>query len=225
VTVATAVVVVTFQLGSGSCRAGSPVVHEYTLTPWVGVNSPYLGMANGSYTFYNTTTGGGGTFGYGPARNGTVLGFAADAEWTIFSAAGTNCVGGYRGSPSYFYEGTGTWVWLVLSNLTNDSQEPAFFVNLSGTTPVYANNSFYHATGTVSTCGQGGKSLGLTAARIWVSVPFEYEGLTHFLNTTIPIIAHYQYYFPPDGGVWEVDNLSAPGGPGGGWAFSYSPCT
>jgi len=33
--------------------------------------------------------------------------------------------------------------------------------------------------------------------------------------------ATWSYWFPPDFGTWQIDNLSAPGGPGGGWAFNF----
>ncbi|MGC2034334.1 MAG: hypothetical protein WA761_02675 [Thermoplasmata archaeon] len=41
----------------------------------------------------------------------------------------------------------------------------------------------------------------------------------------LPFTEQYTYTFPANFGTWQVDNLSAPGGPGGGWAFSYSPCS
>jgi hypothetical protein len=57
-----------------------------------------------------------------------------------------------------------------------------------------------------------------------VEIPFPYDGSIRVVNATVTVTADFEYTFPSDSGVWGVDNLSAPGGPGGGWAFSYTPC-
>lgn len=77
----------------------------------------------------------------------------------------------------------------------------------------------------ISTCG---------TSQIWtptiqtfgirVTVPLTVAGRTVSIPYTLPFDETYRYQFPANFGTWQVENNSAPGGPGGGWAFSYSPC-
>ena len=94
-----------------------------------------------------------------------------------------------------------------------------------GLTPRFDNGFTSANGGNVSTCNS-----------TFQSVPVHSTGLTVWLTATIggrfttvpywlPFPQVYQYYFPANFGTWQVDNLSAPGGPGGGWAFDYTgPC-
>jgi hypothetical protein len=60
--------------------------------------------------------------------------------------------------------------------------------------------------------------------RLTVWFPVSLSDRTVQVPFIIPVTESYHYTFPANFGIWEVDNLSAPGGPGGGWAFSYEPC-
>jgi len=224
VAVAMVLVLVGMQPASpGSCRPGVKVAQLDTITPWVWVNSPFRGEANGSFTYRTSTNN--LSEGYGPAVNGTVLVFSADAAWSISIATGESCSSRFLGSPIYRPGITGVWGWPPYGNLTNDTSEPAVPIWQGGVTNVRANATFYRSTSQITTCGQGGAARNLTSTSMWESIPFNYTtGLT-FYNVSIPVIGHYQYYFPANTGTWLIDNLSAPGGPGGGWAFSYYPCS
>ena len=76
----------------------------------------------------------------------------------------------------------------------------------------------------VTTCGgpavwRSASSPDFTA---WAPDPVGDE--TSLIPVTLPFADSFHYWFPANFGTWLVDNLSAPGGPGGGWAFSYEPC-
>ena len=87
-------------------------------------------------------------------------------------------------------------------------------------------NGFYSLNSPpISTCGGPAQTvivriLGLTT---WITFELNDRNLT--APATLPLSEVFDYWFPANFGTWQVDNLSAPGGPGGGWAFSYSPCT
>jgi len=63
------------------------------------------------------------------------------------------------------------------------------------------------------------RTLGLS-----VSFRIDLGNQSFWIATELPFTEQYHYSFPANFGTWQVDNLSAPGGSGGGWAFSYSPC-
>ena len=79
----------------------------------------------------------------------------------------------------------------------------------------------------VTTCGGSARSVpGVTSTFLTQWVSFIEGGQTHTVALPVPLIESvYHYLFPANFGTWQVDNLSAPGGPGGGWAFNFvAPC-
>jgi len=76
----------------------------------------------------------------------------------------------------------------------------------------------------VSTCDGPAQTIPVSIHGLTTWISFAWEGRNYSVPTTIPLVEDFSYYFPSDFGTWQVENLSAPGGPGGGWAFSYSPC-
>jgi hypothetical protein len=86
------------------------------------------------------------------------------------------------------------------------------------------NNSFTHANmPPIDTCGGPAQFVSLRGQSWSSSLSF---GLTihgALVNVTSapPLLLSYWYGFPANFGIWAVDNLSIPGGPGGGWAFSF----
>jgi hypothetical protein len=78
---------------------------------------------------------------------------------------------------------------------------------------------------TVSTCGSSTASLWVTSHYLTLWYRFSTGQGSATVSFTAPESgAGFHYSFPADFGMWQVDNLSSPGGPGGGWAFSYAPC-
>jgi hypothetical protein len=108
--------------------------------------------------------------------------------------------------------------------LRNDSREP----NESGGSYPYAplgyNNSYYSATSTISTCGVGEVVRSVRSNHVDLRLFFQLNGTSRRLLVPFETSTNYTYFFPANTGIWKVDNLSAPGGPGGGWAFSFTPC-
>ncbi len=193
-------------------------------TPLVVLNSPF----NSSYGDPSSQTsflGNGANFTF-PAYNGSVWGFFDRVNWSIYAGVGSS---GYavHCSSTFFPRVTSSVEegGYPLGSYSNDSAEPSYF-QLPGTGgPVYYSNGFYHETASISTCGTGSVVRGLTSLSFTVSIPFPYHGTQHLVNATIYQHTDFRYVFPSNGGSWAVDNLSAPEGPGGGWAFSYlGPC-
>lgn len=110
----------------------------------------------------------------------------------------------------------------------SDALEPTTIAN--GTlSNVYFSNGFTVSNGAdVSTCGETAKSLPqVVSSYLILTFRFVSAGQSHVVPFDLPMTSsQYHYWFPANFGTWQVDNLSAPGGPGGGWAFNYvGPCT
>jgi|GEM_PF-1387160 hypothetical protein len=214
------------------CQVG-PVVANVTdaLTPGVVLNSPYGAPYSDQSSV--TTYLGNGAYLTDFSWNGSVWGVFDFANWTIYQETGTS--NGSVACDKQFValeEATPIGDILPLGMYANDSGEPGFFqINdssyggpVSGG-PIYYWNAFYHQTSKLSTCGTNESIQRVTSDHVDVGVPFTYQGSTHMVNATVPEQSTFHYIFPAGLGSWSIDNLSAPGGPGGGWAFSYlGPC-
>lgn len=215
-----------------TCAPG-PIVAALndTFTPLLLLNSPfgtnYSESSNGSLPIDNGTR----TLTLGGAYNGNVWGYFERIDWTV--AVGESKGGSERSCAAMFYlsakdlwTGDGLPVYNgTLSNFSNDSEVPTHAGGNLSDGEVVFNDRFTSTTNLVDTCGHGTQFENATSTHITVGIGFEYQGSWHVVNTVLAIVTHYQYTFPADGGRWSVDNLSSPGGPGGGWAFSYSPCS
>lgn len=214
------------ESSSHPCVAGSVVATEnHTLTPQMLLNSPYLGSAQGIYLGVSPSNlSNSGPI--GDASNGSVWAHFEDFRWTIHEGVheGTSnvCIGQFFLSQTdNFSGGTQSLGW----ELRNDSSEQDWVGdNGTGYALVFLNNSFTRATSSVSTCGLGSETLGLTSEHYSMRLPVWIRGLPENVTVEVDALVSFTYVFPANGGSWLVDNLSAPGGPGGGWAFSYSPC-
>lgn len=210
--------------------------------PAILVNAPYGGYAAGNATIppglIENGEGLGSAVGL-PASNGSVGGvffhvFAnlSQEENEIAWGPGPNsrCTGSevtslaiYFGSPSgQIYSG-------ILGNTGNRSDvgEPNMY-NLS-TAPVdrtvLFDNGFSGANqANISTCGNPQKWIWVLSPGLTIRLSLTLEQQATPAVDFLPFPQAYHYFFPADFGTWQIDNLSAPGGPGGGWAFSYSPC-
>jgi hypothetical protein len=217
-----------------TCQPVSRVLNQTVQIPSVLVNSPYGGNASGAVMLppgflpgFLVGMGTGATNGGSTAaaflsnitvsvvKNGTVWG------------AGTNrrCSGPFEitlapiGAPSLGIP------LLGLGNIS-DRLEPDLLFPQSPDL-IYFSNGFQSANWeNISTCGGTAQKLPLVfATYLTLSAHFAWGGENHAVPFNLPMVSsQFEYEFPADFGTWQVDNLSAPGGPGGGWAFSYSPC-
>lgn len=77
----------------------------------------------------------------------------------------------------------------------------------------------------ITTYGSTAKSIPVGSSYLTLSYSFRVGHQNQTVAFSSPMTESlFHYWFPADFGTWQVDNLSTPGGPGGGWAFSYSPC-
>lgn len=213
-----------------SCSAGPTLaIDSHSLTPYLLLNSPYLGQANGSFVVWNNSSNPRTWWGLGlVAENGSGWAAFEDFRWTITrmgaKAPGAVC------NPQFAARGldlNGGGVNPLGQNLTNDSAEPnssGYFGTTTSYSLLYYNNSFSRSSFVVSTCGGPTQVKHLTSHHVDIGIPFTYDGKVVVAQASVSIFSSYNYTFPADAGQWQADNLSAPGGPGGGWAFSYSPC-
>jgi hypothetical protein len=227
-----------------SCRdEGQLTVSEGGL-PAVLVNSPYRGSAFGEGILAADFPGGPGyptsSGSYGvPAANGTASGAFFSVNLSVHAEAN---VSRWSAGPSSFctssfeivpepspISSSLPWQIPVQSNLTDRGESVT--VNLSGyltgnpVIPSWNNGFTFSNHPNVTTCGRPGFSLNVTSHHLTVGVPALVSGAETIVPFSLPFKEVYQYSFPTNG-TWAVDNLSAAGGPGGGWAFDYlGPCT
>jgi hypothetical protein len=227
IVIASGLTIVTLSQPIVDCTPG-PVVATVngSLTPRLLLNAPYNGLAYGTVPIDNGS------------QNLTIFANNSGGVWGLFEHVGWTIRQGVATGQSnsscrrvYFPSLTDDWtsVGLPLFNSSapaylNDSAE-ANWVQINGTPgPVYFSNGFYAPTGQISTCGQSATHRAASSDYLQIGVQFDVNDVAHVVNVTLAVSTQYEYVFPANGGTWAIDNLSAPGGPGGGWAFSYSPC-
>jgi hypothetical protein len=231
-----------------TCKPGVKVT---SLTNWaipaVLVNSPYGGSAwgNGTFppTFPGISRGAPGNvyaIAYGTgAGNGETQGAFFTVNVSIYRQGnatelgpGMNvrCSQPFRAvlsAPPQYVEIGGE---VQGPNNTSDAGEPTHVILPAEFQDNWGNVTFSNSfgvdnTANVSTCGLPARSYpSVTSNRLDVWFPVTVDGQSLNVSYVIPVDESYNYIFPANFGTWQVDNLSAPGGPGGGWAFSYLPC-
>jgi hypothetical protein len=215
----------------GCVQGGEVATLAGALVPLVVANSPIDGTAIGYHIVHNGSST--VTTGFGGAENGTVWAYFEYENWTIFREAPG--LDGPVSCSSQFVavavdEGSGliTPVPVVtIVNFTNDSAAPTYSgSNSSGVPIVYYYSDFYNETTSISTCGEPGRTLTTQSIRENIGLGFDFQGAWHILPIELSVDTAYKYHFDGNSGTWAIDNLSEPGGPGGGWAFSYlGPCS
>lgn len=231
-----------------TCGYRTKVAEGVTFVPAILVNSPFGGNATGKGTLPPYFPG---SLGY-PNRsswqtsfalNGTASGTFNSVNVSIFQGSselvlgpGTNshCSQAFSVVPSQPpYLGTyAGWALGTVSNLS-DRGETSSYIPSSyegyRSLAVFFNNSFTGANAVaISTCKTPARSVTLAANSdsLLVSIGFSLNGKNLTAPFVLPFVESYIYWFPANFGTWQVDNLSAPGGPGGGWAFNYwGSCT
>jgi len=204
--------------------------------PGLLLNSPFEGKAWGNVTYASgfipdnlvgegTQDSDGGAAWAGFESNVTVFSVGNETHWG--PGTNTDC-GSARevqltpiGNPSL-------GIPIMGPGNVSDANEPTELFPSAGASfdQITFSNGFTHENSpSVSTCNGGAQSLVAASSYLdlWIHLGSSAENVTVAFELPVVGIA-FHYWFPPDTGVWQVDSLSAPGGPGGGWAFSYSPC-
>jgi hypothetical protein len=215
----------------------SPAETLFAWVPGIMLNSPYGGEAFGNATVPPgplSASGLGTTFNLGVA-NGSSAWSGFRAEINITYESNTTMWGpgqdAWCGAPfavSIQYVGG-----LVLGGPllgkgnVSDTEEPTSLNHWTqpGDVNLTVSNGFtFGNTASISTCGGGSKSNVTASMQFDVWIPVSSSGPSYPLPYPLGIRETFHYVFPADLGTWKVDNLAASGGPGGGWAFSYTPC-
>ncbi len=227
------------------CVSSTRMWTGVSYVPIVLANSPFGGNVSAEGVIPASFPGG---FGYpndsswetDSSSNGSASGTFNAVVLTVFQQAsqlawgpGANspCSDSFTVVPSQPAnpETIGGWTVGVPSNLSDSGEATSVvFQGFSGApSSVLFENGYTAANeAAVSTCNSQAKTVPLpsNSHSLAVTVPFVSEGKNYTLPWNLPFTESYVYWFPGHFGIWQVDNLSAPGGPGGGWAFSYSPC-
>lgn len=223
-----------------TCADGKVDATEPTWIPGVLVNAPYGGYVAGNGSVppgFISNDQGLGTANGLPASNGSVGGFFIHVllslsgleNATIWGAgANSRCNSAWAITAAIDFNGSQVYSG-ILGNQGNwsDKFEPHeynFTPSAGNSTVLFSNGFSGQNSANISTCGESAKWDPVSSPQIAVSVPFTVGERTLVVPWTLPFSQAFNYWFPANFGTWEVDNLSAPGGPGGGWAFSYSPC-
>jgi hypothetical protein len=231
-----------------SCKYQNMVGEGVAFVPAVLVNSPFGGNVTGKGTIPASFPG---SLGYPNlssyqtsfAVNGTASGTFNSVNVSILQGKSELVLGpgtNSRCSQSFLvvlsqppYLGTyAGWPLSTPSNLSDRGEVSFFYPPSTGvykSLPVYFDNSFVGANeNDISTCNTSARWVTLPANSnsLAISIGFSLGGQNLAAPLILPFVESFHYWFPANFGTWQVDNLSAPGGPGGGWAFNYvGPCS
>jgi hypothetical protein len=228
-----------------SCDLQTRIASEFEYVPVVLTNSPFGGNASSEGILPASFPGGvgyptEGSFETDIAENGSSSGTFNTVELNVYRVQTAltwgpgptqRCSQPFavvpsEPNPSGIAAG---WPVAVPSNLSDRGEaSQVIFHGFSGTplSVIFDNGFTTPNEANVSTCNRPAEAVPLPANtdHLVVAVPFSWNGRNYTTPMQLPFIESYTYHFPANFGTWQVDNLSAPGGPGGGWAFSYSPC-
>ena len=229
-----------------TCGRGTQISQETTWVPVSLLNAPYGGRASVNSTLPRDMFGNPqapNIVGQSDLLNGSIWGTFFKVNLTVYSTGnltvwgpGSNnrCPQPFQvvvGSSGDSFQGA-LFLWpgapLFGPNSTSDIDEPEMlnFSAAPGDSSTIFWNGFYSANSfSVSTCGAGAAISLVHSNFLDVGVPVRWDGQQFIVTVTLPVVQDFTYRFPANFGTWQVDNLSAPGGPGGGWAFAYSPCS
>jgi hypothetical protein len=204
--------------------------------PALLINSPYGGSATGNVS-YSKGFAPGGANGEGTQdSNGGAAWAGYQARVTVAHVGNATSWGpgaNIRCQRSFDVEATATGNLsggipiLGPGNISDDFEPMTVFPGYTAAVNIDFSNGFASSNhADVSTCGDSAKTIPVTSSRLTLWAQTVDEGTNVTAPLALPIgTLQYVYLFPANFGIWQVDNLSAPGGPGGGWAFSYSPCS
>lgn len=217
------------------CTDGSQVYTTGTVQlPGVLLNSPYGGSVHGNVSFpafglpgviesMGTSDFNGGADWAGYGANVTVL----TVENHTSNGLGRNspCTQAFRVEVTPEGGGSGG-ISIMGPGNTSDIDEPPVLPSGVPGNISFDNGFRLSNSANVSTCGGRAVNLTTISTHLTAWMSWSRAGQNHTLEFDVPFIEEqFIYGFPASLGTWAVDNLSAPGGPGGGWAFDYlGPC-
>ena len=228
-----------------TCERESQLSERTTWMPVSLLNAPYGGRASVGATYPQDMFGNPENpnyVGQDDLLNGSIWGTFFKVNLTIYSTVNMTVWGPGSSnrcsqlfqtvaiSSGDSFEGT-LFSWpgapLFGPNSTSDINEPEMlnFSAAPGDSSTIFWNGFHSANSpSVSTCGGGAETAFVRSNLLKTGVPFRWNGQQFTVTMTLPVVQDFTYRFPANFGTWQIDNLSASGGPGGGWAFAYSPC-
>jgi hypothetical protein len=222
-----------------SCIEQKFVGEDVFWTPWELVNAPYLGSTVWGGSFHTW-----GLFGSthvvltdGNLSGGNLsTGYFETQNWTVSTMVNQTVLGpgvDHRCSSAFAVNLAHTRFDVSIDGIplqgpgnTSNSNEPKTFNDSGPQLAATFANGFTQANApSITTCGAPGKHLNVSSASFEVAIQMPSLHGPVPVTFSIASLENFTYYFPPGAGTWQVDNLSAPGGPGGGWAFSFvGPC-
>ena len=114
-------------------------------------------------------------------------------------------------------------------NSTSDVSEPEqvhFYDGPGGNSSVFHNGFVGANQANLSTCNGLPMSISIRSSSLTTWINFNSGGSSTMEPASLPFEQSFEYNLPANFGTWQVDNLSASGGPGGGWAFNFlGPCS
>lgn len=214
------------------CAPSGIAANDKEQIPALLLNSPFGGTATGDVVLpagylspFETIIG-------TSSFNGSAVWGGYNASVTVWSVHSVRLAGPGldRGCTGPFalaiqpLGGTSAGIQLLGPGNATDAAETSTL--FPGSSDVYFSNGFVSPTeSAVTTCGGPSTAIQVNAMSLSLAYRFSFDGRNISEPLDVPLVgAHFEYTFPANFGSWQIDNLSAPGGPGGGWAFSYSPC-
>lgn len=221
----------------GCVLGTTPSEQTYAWIPGLMANSPFGGVvwANGTVPPGPLSPRGLGTGFEVETMNGRATWSGFRAEINVTKQSNETLIGpgsNKRCSEPYFvsihyWGGIDLGFVLLGAGNESDANEPSTLGVWSdpGDINVSIDNGYsIQNAGNISTCGLSNSSTFSVSSHFDVAIPVDLARGAFSVVYSLPFVEQFHYIFPADFGVWQIDNLSAPGGPGGGWAFSYSAC-
>jgi len=221
-----------------TCQRGARALDQRVYIPAQLLNAPYGGWVWGNVTLppgmgirgsdteliLGTSDMNGGVVWSGFEANVTVYSVANQTVWG--PGANTRCTAAF--AVEWVADGNvATGIPLVAPGSISNQGEPTVLHPGSSNIISFSNGFSDANAANITTCGGAAESFPPVISNhltLWVS--FAIAGQNHTVPFQLPLVeSAFHYWFPADFGTWQVDDLSASGGPGGGWAFSYSPCS
>jgi hypothetical protein len=217
-----------------TCELNKQVATQGVQIPGLLLNSPYGGRSWANVTYpvgflpddlasEGTQESNGGAAWAGFESNLTVFSLANASVWG--PGANSRCSQQFTvvlapiGDPS-------VGITILGPGNMSDQREPTVLGPNASNSISFFNGFLQSNLENVSTCGGAAQSLPLVSSTyltLWAH--FDVDGTNHTASFDLPIVeAQFHYWFPANFGIWQIDNLSASGGPGGGWSFSYASC-
>ena len=228
------------------CRTGALESNQAIWTPWELVNAPYLGHTiwGGSFDTWGLFGPTHVTLSNGNLSKGNIsTGYFETQNWSVYDQSSQTELGPGANHPCnspYLVKLAHTTFDVSVDgqplqgpgNTTNANEPTTFDCSLcspggpSIPSAIFSNGFVRANLPPVTTCGVSGRDLNFSSESFDVSIPTQTDHGPILINLSISSQANYTYYFPPNGGTWQIDDLqeNMPGLRGQGLAFNWRPC-